>query len=869
MQCSLFKLKLAAPASDWQKQNINNCCKLVIDVMTNFSLLYKIETSTSAGWNGSPGAPSTGPGGQQQLATQTSAQVVPVSASFPSTQRSLSSPDKAYTNSGAPAPALSTPQATQASLTSSNQTYTSNEALASAVSTPQSSVATQPSDQTYINSGSSASGIPAPQSSSVTSYNLTAATPSNSSADDSYPVYYVSNPKEPNTQQYFPHTASNGTINPSVQSPRSLNTASQSDNNDSYPVYYVSSYEEEKQKEPEANTESTTSSLGSSTNTNSHAVQYPVYYVNSYNKETPQAPKANSSTSSTAFRNQSLSEPPDRGPVYNIGVPKIMNAAGPVSKNKTVANSPISYKIINTTSASQDVTSSSSRTYSSPPASAAAAPSTLQTPVAQPASQPAATSYNYPSNPASAGSYQTGSAQSSPSTSQQAYNYYGYPASPPSPVTYQAHGAPSPATYSAPSPASQPASNYPGYPAYQASAAPSPAQLSVAQPASSLYPATAPAPAPAVSYEIPGVSSSSPSPLAQSGTSSNPVPAPASASASSPYPISGVSSSPPFPPGSQSSSSTGKNKTFTSAQVSKTSTSSNRTGSPKFQENVISQTSSPAHVKYPSLPQLESEYENASYIIATSPEKDTVLFLPSPSFPLSPDTTQDGNSTSVTVQTTSTQQVNATSFLNSSLPKLPTSSSSTNATTVQPTNITFPAIEPAMISSQATGNNDSLAIPLPLNATDTQEEVMDSPIIRIPENITLPGWELQNTAFDNITFMSNSSLEPPPPAVAPENLTSSTTPTPPPSTAAPKTLNNKTVSGSTFNIPLGPLLNSLAVTTPPHTSKPPQPQLITTPPTKPMPPPTTAKPPPVVVHPTTKPTEKTKEWGFGDKYLGM
>ncbi|XP_015753022.1 PREDICTED: uncharacterized protein LOC107332789 [Acropora digitifera] len=73
------------------------------------------------------------------------------------------------------------------------------------------------------------------------------------------------------------------------------------------------------------------------------------------------------------------------------------------------------------------------------------------------------------------------------------------------------------------------------------------------------------------------------------------------------------------------------------------------------------------------------------------------------------------------------------------------------------------------------------------------------------------------------------------------------------------------------DIPLGPLLNSLAVTKPPLTMKPTKPpllHLLKTSSPKPAPAQETTKPTYVTVSTNTKPTaKKPKKWGFGDKYL--
>ena len=776
----------------------------------------KTETSTSAGWNSNPGVPSTVPGGQQQLATQASAQVVsPVQSSYPSEQASLRPEDNSYMNTGSAALVAAAPQLSESSYPSTQASLASTEKTGVSTSTMPSSEVNQSStisgNNAYSNGVNPVSVVLVNQSAGT--HNVTAAATSNSTAD-SYPMYYISNPEEPSAQQQYSQTSSNANLNSSVSSSPSLYAASQGGNNGGYPVYYVG-FEEEKYNTPEAKITSNISSVSAPPSVNTSIKNqtngYPVYYVTSYNKETPNAPKVTNNRSSTVTGNKSSYEHAhvDSVPVYNVGGPEAM-ATGDVSKTKPVPNSPISYKIINSTSASRDVSLSGGSSSPAPPSTAAPATvnSAPHTPAFQPAPQPAVTSYNYPSNKTPPAPYQ---AAAPLSTYQQAYNYYGYPASPPYPATNQANGSPSPAAYASPSPALQPITTNNGYPANQTFS--SSAQSSKPQPVASSYQAAVPPPAPA------------PAPVAATAPSLAPAPAPAQDSGV----ISGVSSSPPFPPASESTTSTHESNTSSSSLGRK--------------EN--SETSSPAHDEYPSFPKLDTAYENASYIIASPPEKDTVLFLPPPSFPLSPDAVQDGKSNPSVVSNSSSQQINATSALNASPPELPVS--------FHPESITTPSV----ISNQTTTSTENSAVfPPALNTTDTEEDVTESPIIRIPENITLPGWELENSTFSNITLISSSPLEPP-----------STTPAPAIPTAPASS--NKTVSSDLLNIPLGPLLNSLVVTTPPQTTQPPQPHLFTTPPPKPAPPPGTTKPPPVAFQPTSKPTEKAKEWGFGDKYLGM
>ena len=760
------------------------------------------------------------PGGQQQLATQASGQVVPAQANVPSSPLSA---EKTYFNSASSASPAAAPQSPAASYSSTQASLTSADKTNMGAGAPDSSPQSSASIQSQVNS-----------------YGLLNGTPSNSSTDDGFPVYYVSMPEEPNSRQYF-QPISNSTINPSLPSSSSVITTTQSRSADDYPVYYVT--EEENKQRAGVSTITSISSLPADLMTNSatgnQADNYPVYYVTSSNTGTPQAPKSTSSNNSIVSGSKFLSEYAEKVPVYNVGGPEVnMNRVGQVSKTEPVANSPVSYKIINSSSTSQDTTKSNS---SSSPALAVAAPFVAQ----MPAYQPAATSYNYSPNPPPV-SYKTASAGSSPSIPERAYDNYESHASPPSPVAS-----------SATLPASQPAPSYNGYPAYQASYAPSPVASSypARAPAPALSPAPAPAPALATapassptSDGNAGVPSYPPHPPAQSVASSKLALALSPATASLTHQISGVSSSPPFPPASQTSF-PNKNKPTSSTQVSNTFTSNT---------TVSGALHSPSQtVKHPLLPKLEPEYENSSYIIATPPEKDTVLFLPSPSFPLSPDTTLDENSTSVSVRTNSStgsisQQMNTTSVLNATIPETPVAINATNTT---------------VIINQTLSNSSIGALSPPMNSTGT--EITNFPIIRIPENVTMPGWELENVTTTNATFMSNFSLRMPSPTAAPENPISSTPPLPS-STTAPVALasSNTTVSGDTFNIPLGPLLNSLAVTTPP-TTKPTQSQVFTTPPPKPAAPrPGTTKPPPVAFVPATKTTKKAKEWGFGDKYLG-
>lgn len=731
-------------------------------------LLLKTETSNSADWNSSPGATvastTSTQSGQQQLATETGAQVVPVQANYSLTQPSLTSAEQSYINGS------------------------------SSVSSPQSS---------------------------VSSYNSAAPASSNSTVDNGYPVYYVSSTEEPKIHQPASQPVSNATADPlsSSTTNASLNT-----NDNNYPVYYVSSASNESQQtQGVINTTSLPPTSTESATMSNNTDKYPIYYVSSYNEKTPQTPTATTLNGNNTFVNASkgnttLDAQVYSYPVYNVG----SSTEGQEDTSQTLKtkfiNSPVSYEIINSTSASQgvisqlNVSSSSSvatpATYSQPSptntsyASSPASPSATQAPASAPASQPATTSYNYPAAPPS---YQTNSVASSSSTTQQTSNYYGSPARAPSPATYQAYGTPSSSAYPSPAPAPQPAPSYYSYPASQASAAPSSSPSSAQSPAqhvASSYPSTAVSPARA------------------------PAPAPTSAPAQAPIRISGVSSSPPFPPASGSSSSPGKNQSPAPAQTSSSKPYSS------------------------SLPTLNSEYENASYIIATPPEKDTVLFLPSPLHPFLSEETKAGNSTSdgssipaatnaSAINNTSSQQINETSLLNTTVPEIPTPANATNIK-VESSNSTIPTLKIT---------NASTAI--------------------IPKNISFP-------SFSNMTSISNSSLEPPPSTPAPVIPISSTTLTtePPPTTQPiiefPPVASVAPVvppqSNDTLNIPLGPQLNSPPVVM----TKPPPSHLYPTPPPVPVvhPVPVTTKPPPTVgLHTTAK--AKAKEWGFGDKYLGM
>ena len=670
------------------------------------------------------------------------------------------------------------------------------------------------------------------------------------SKSDSYLVYYVFNPEEPNTQPQPSQRIFNSKANQSIAS----SSPSQSGKDNGYPVYYVKDNEKNEERRLKANSIIKTLSLPTnSTNnsaTNSHGHHYPVYYVSTYNKEAeaPEAPEAPKATDSNSFvpGSPSVSEQGGKAPLYNVGDSNVgSNNLGQESKTKPAADSPVTYKIINSSSTSQDTTKSKNKGIQSATLSAA---SVTESSSFQPPSQPEAALNSHPSNP------------SPPSSQHQGYSNYGSPEYPSPQTAYQTYGASSPTANWA----SQSASSYNGHPAYRPPAVPSSDQSA---PSSSYY-AAAPAPSSLLSPSSYGVSTVASSSRAQSSEtqqvfspyspSNAPIPSPAPAPSSSPYSISDVSSSSSFSSGFQSTL-TYKNHQSHSVQVSNTSykqISSSENGN-----------SHPTDADFASssLPVLQAEYENSSYIIATPPDKDTVLFLPSSSFPSSLDADQDENSlrTSSSVDSESSPAHKNTTY--SSHAAVSVNTNSTNKI-LQPQNNT-------VITDQAV-DNSSVALSSPESPTGI-EEAANFPIIRIPENVTMPGWKLEDVTT-NATFLSNSSMELPPTNKVGNQVgsTTSATQSSPSRTSPIVTLpsaasasNSKTVSSDTFNIPLGPLLDSLAATTQPGMTKPPRSRFLTTPSPK-RAPYTATKKPQVAFHPTTKPAGKKKEWGFGDKYLG-
>lgn len=671
------------------------------------------------------------------------------------------------------------------------------------------------------------------------------------SKSDSYPVYYVSNPEEPNTQPQPSQRIFNSKANQSIAS----SSPSQSGKDNEYPVYYVKDNEKNEERRLKANSIIKTLSLPTnSTNnsaTNSHGHHYPVYYVSTYNKEAeaPEAPEAPKATDSNSFVPGSpfVSEQGGKAPLYNVGDSNVGSGnLGQESKTKPAADSPVTYKIINSSSTSQDTTKSKNKGIQSATLSAA---SVTESSSFQPPSQPEAALNSHPSNP------------SPPSSQHQGYSNYGSPEYPSPQTAYQTYGASSPTANWA----SQSASSYNGHPAYRPPAVPSSDQSA---PSSSYY-AAAPAPSSSLSPSSYGVSTVASSSRAQSSETQQvfspysptnaPIPSPAPAPSSSPYSISDVSSSSSFSSGFQSTL-TYKNHQSHSVQVSNTSykqISSSENGN-----------SHPTDADFASssLPVLQAEYENSSYIIATPPDKDTVLFLPSSSFPSSLDADQDENSlrTSSSVDSESSPAYKNTTY--SSHAAVSVNTKSTNKM-LQPQNNTA-------ITGQAV-DNSSVALSSPESPTGI-EEAANFPIIRIPENVTMPGWKLEDVTITNATFLSNSSMELPPINKVGNQVgsTTSTTQSSPSRTSPIVTLpsaasssNSKTASSDTFNIPLGPLLDSLAATTQPGMTKPPRSRFLTTPSPK-RAPYTATKKPQVAFHPTTKPAGKKKEWGFGDKYLG-
>lgn len=656
------------------------------------------------------------------------------------------------------------------------------------------------------------------------------------SKSDSYPVYYVSSPEEPNTQPQPSQRIFNSKANQSTAS----SSPPQSGKDNGYPVYYVTDKEKNEERRLKDNSIIKTFSLPTnSTNnsaTNSHGHHYPVYYVSTYNKEAeaPEAPKATDSNSFVPG-STSVSKQGGKAPLYNVADSNV----GSNNLTKPAADSPVTYKIINSSSTSQVTTKSKSKSIQSPTVSAA---SVTQSSSFQPPSKPEAALNSHPSNP------------SAPSLQHQGYSNYGSPEYPSAQTPYQTYGASSPTANWA----SQSPSSYNGHPAYGPPAAPSSDQSA---PSSSYY-AAAPAPPSSLSpssYRVSTVASSSQaqSSETQPGFSpypptNAPIPSPAPVPSSSPYSISDVSSSSSFPSGFQSAL-TYKNQPSHSVQVSNTSYNQIRPS-----ENGNSHPTD-ADFASSSLPVLQAEYENSSYIIATPPDKDTVLFLPSSSFPSSHDADQDENS----IRTNSS--VDSKSYpanINTTYP-----SHAPVSVTTKSTNKAFQLQNNTVITDQAV-DNSSVALSSPESSTGI-EEAANFPIIRIPENVTMPGWKLEDVTITNATFLSNSSMElPPTNKVA--NQVSYSTPKTSPKVALPSTAsgsNIKTVSTDTFNIALGRLLDSLAATTQPGMTKPPRSQFLTTPSPKRAPYPATTKSQ-VAFHPTTKPAGEKKEWGFGDKYLG-
>ena len=748
-------------------------------------MFLKIAISTSAAWDSSPRDASVAGDGQQQLATQTSANVANlVQVNDQSEQPSIPyfnirSPEfAAVTTAPAKKPVLQTIQAGR---------HVPAYPLESSTTTQTADISVNKTYQADI----SANSEQFTSQTDVLSSNADAPIPSHTSAG-SYPVYYLSNPEETSAEQHPLRPNLNVTIN--FQSPRTplANNTLQTVDKNAYPVYYVG-FEKGTQKQADDRVAKNTPSLPlttSATNVmNTDTEGYPVYYVTSAEKvaELPNTPTRNISIS---FEHKSFTEHTSAGnvSVYEVGEPTVEDD-GKVSISKAVPDSPISYEIINKSSVLQHATamdngsnSSSTETTSFRPLSANASTSLAS-------SQPAVTPYNS-SYQTYQSLYETSSAPSPPSTYQKDYNYFGSPANPPSQAAYQS-----------PLPASPPVYNNNSYLTNQAASTPSPIQPStnlatvnsnqVKRPAESTAPA--------------------------SGSVLPPVP--------NPSVISGVSASPPYPPASKSPSPIDGG----SQLAHPTGHSNNSKPSENANEIILPE------FKLPSLPNLESDYENASYIISTPPEKDTVLFLPPPSFPLSAQLTKHENASSAVPQTSST-----------------TSNSSSQEVLEQPKTITTPIL----ISNHSARVKNSF-LPPSLNTSAVEEAVDESSIIRIPENMTFPDWELENTTFSNVTSMSNTSTRP-------SKIATFETPATSPTLAAPPS--------DISNIPLGPLLNSLAVTKPPLTMKPTKPlpvYLLKTSAPKPAPAPETTKPTHVTVSTTTKPTaKKPKKWGFGDKYLG-
>lgn len=740
------------------------------NVATQQTGVTSSQTLSSADLNGSPGAtvastPTTQTG-QQQLATQTGARVVPVQNIYHTSYSSLSAAENSYPKNSSSAQDV-----------------------------------TQSSGNSYKNSSA-------------------APVATNSTLGNSYPVYYVSSYQEPTIQQPISQPTSNATTNPPSSS-STLITSSSARNKDNYPVYYVTSPNDESQQTPGISDNN--SILDKSTKTvspNNDTDSYPIYYVSSYNNATTQKTPAQNITAGSI----NGTDTSDSYPVYNVVSPETSKDGLREPSNSKVPDSPVTYEIINSTSTSKlngnnSVPSSIPFNNTQSTASSSNYPSAS---TSAPASPPANSAYNYSSYPVAPAPYSTGSTSS--------------PASAPSPATYQGYGTPSTSAYPAPAPAPYPAPSYYGYSANQPSASPSTVQ-SPAQPSNNSYasisqapapapaPALAPAPAPAPAL---APSSSSPSTIQTSALASTssyistnqssalapasapapppvpayrqtPVPAltpasapaPASASSASSPQITGVSSSPPpLSSEAESSYSSAGDQTSSSVQVLNTPTSLS---------NLSSQET------------LNSEYENASYVIATPPEKETIMFLPSPSFPLSSQATKSASSKNA--KSSSSKQMNQPSLLNATISKPPALANTTEIT-ANPTS--KPQVPPPAI-----------------NNTNTQQTSNASQSV-VPQNISFP-------AFRNMTDMSNTSFGEP-----------SYSPLPAPT------------DGPIIEIPLSPeeQFHSPSVVK----TKPPPSHLPTKPPPAAHSVLVTTKPPAAVgAHATAK--HKANELGFGDKYL--
>lgn len=721
--------------------------------------------------------------GQQQLATQTSANV----ANLVQTNAQSKQPSIPHFNISSSESAVTTVPAEQ------TMPSTTQAGRHVPVYPLQTSTTTQTADISVKNTYQADFSPNSEQFTSQTEVlpsNAGAPIPSHTSTG-SYPVYYLSNPEETSALQDPLGPNVNVTIN--FQGPRipSANNTLQTVDKNTYPVYYVG-FEKGTQKQSDDKVAKKTSSLPLSTSTtkvmNTHTEGYPVYYVTSAEKvaEPPNTPSRNISIS---FEHKSFTNHTSVAnvPVYKVGGPTVEDD-GKVSISKGVPDSPISYEIINKSSVLQDATAMDNRSNPSSAETTLFGPLSANASTSSPSSPPAIFPYNS-SYQDYQSLYETSSSPSPQSTYQKDYNYFGSPANPPSPVAYQS-----------PLPASQPVHNNNIYVTNQAAPAPSSVQPStnlttvysdqVKRPVESTAPASAPV--------LP------------------PVP--------NPSVISGVSSSPPYPPASNSPS-----PIDGGSQLAHPTAHSNNSKPTENANEIIL-----PEFKLSSLPNLESDYENASYIIATPPEKDTVLFLPPPSFPMSAQFTKNENVSSTGPQTSST-----------------TGNSSSQEVLEQPKSIAIPSL---ISNHSARVNNSTSFLPPSLNTSSVEEPVDESSIIRIPENMTFPEWELENTTFSNVTSMSNTSTGPSyvaTPAISPTLA------------AQPSDISD---------IPLGPLLNSLAVTKPPLSMKPTKPpllHLLKTSSPKPAPAQETTKPTYVTVSPTTRPTAKNpKKWGFGDKYLG-